>query len=399
MTRSDLYMAILPKLVAYLFTSSIISEDERDEVKADIILDKYDEACSKLMTLPAAEKFKKVVKGIKDGIGDNNDIENPLPVRHHTASNDDKDRLMEFCYKSTPLAVLPVKTIISEIDNASSADIESICGKIIDLIWLAYKNDDNELKYLWECCQGQHESDYFLLTTEADTPDGNWRLYSYGYYCFVNSSRLRMPTELEYDENKEFVASIAYDSDNKYEQYFDVYNVMSESKYSKDVLTRYLRMYQILEYLGFRKTLADMTKGNIRENGFVRNVISRTSKSRNDELEELKKGLSTSFPLATIISATDFTVAQNDFIRDKLMVKNTNHDDAKIWEVVYKLRNCIVHNKESELHFTYANTSVYNEGIGLMKKLIEKLEPAIVAVINDHGNTNFDFPDKTITLY
>ena len=33
------------------------------------------------------------------------------------------------------------------------------------------------------------------------------------------------------------------------------------------------------------------------------------------------------------------------------------------------------------------------------EKLIEKLEPAIVAVINDHGNTNFDFPDKTITLY
>lgn len=60
----------------------------------------------------------------------------------------------------------------------------------------------------------------------------------------------------------------------------------------------------------------------------------------------------------------------------RLMIKNTNHDNPKLWEVVYQLRNSIVHNKESELHFMYANTSVYEPGIALMKLLIEKVEPS-----------------------
>ena len=64
-------------------------------------------------------------------------------------------------------------------------------------------------------------------------------------------------------------------------------------------------------------------------------------------------------------------------------------DDGHLWEVIYKLSNCIVHNKESELHFTYANTDVYADGIDLMKKIVEKMEPEIVKVINDPAITDF----------
>ncbi len=81
------------------------------------------------------------------------------------------------------------------------------------------------------------------------------------------------------------------------------------------------------------------------------------------------------------------------------MIKNQNHDNAKLWEVVYKLRNCIVHNKESELHFTYANTSVYTHGIALMILLIQKIEPAIIGVINDPGVTKLEFDKQVVEVY
>ena len=175
---------------------------------------------------------------------------------------------------------------------------------------------------------------------------------------------------------------------------------MSESKYSDDVLSRYLRMYQMLEYMAFRRALADMTKGNIKENGFVRNVINKASKGSNSELEELKKGMNGILPdLSSIIDPTDITADIDAFIKDRLMIKNGNHDNARLWQVVYQLRNSIVHNKESELHFMYANTNVYKPGINLMKLLIEKLEPAIVDAINDSTKTLLEFSEQKIRVY
>lgn len=374
---------------------NIITEEEKNNVEDFFDLTQYDMGCNELMSIQKTSDFNKILTHILDNIEDDNEIENILSVRHCTVCSEDKSRLMPFCYKSTDFAVMPVK-IITEQGNAE--DVDSDCLKILDLIWYTYSSNSEDLKYVWECCQGEHKNDYFLLTQESNT-DNDWRLYSYGYYCFVNKSKFQMPDILKYEENKEFVADIQYDADNKYEQYFDVYNIMSESKYSRDILTRYLRMYQILEYLGYRKALADMTKGNIKENGFVRNVINKANRGSSGELSELKNGLSSAFPLNGIIAESDITQSQNDFIKNKLMIKNGNHDDAKLWEIIYKLRNCIVHNKESELHFTYTNTINYSDGIDLMKILIEKIEPQIIEVINNHDNNIFEFDDKTVRLY
>ena len=167
-----------------------------------------------------------------------------------------------------------------------------------------------------------------------------------------------------------------------------------------DVLARYLRMYQILEYFGFRRILADMTKGNIRENGFVRNVINKASGRSTNELEEIKKGLSGVLPdLSTVIAPGDISAPQNAFIPNKLLISSTTHDNARMWSIVYKLRNCIVHNKESDLHFTYSNIEVYQDGISLMKMLIEKLEPEIVKVINDPAITGLEFSEQKVQVY
>lgn len=97
-------------------------------------------------------------------------------------------------------------------------------------------------------------------------------------------------------------------------------------------------------------------------------AVNKASKGSNSELEELKKGMHGILPdLSSIIDPTDITADIDAFIKDRLMIKNGNHDNARLWQVVYQLRNSIVHNKESELHFMYANTNVYEPGINLMK--------------------------------
>lgn len=400
MTKNDLYVEILQKLVDYLKLENIITAAERTEIYDYINLTQYDIAASKIDGLPSASQFHKIARHILSSLDDTTEISNTMPVRHHQASIDNKDRLMAFCYKCSTLAVMPIQNIKFEIANTTSQIISSTCGNILDLILLYYKDSETDLKYVWECCLGQHENDYFLITTEPDSSENNWRLYSYAYFCFVNEHRFERPALLNFNKETQFSSHIPYDPNNKYEQYFDAYNVMSESKYSDDVLSRYLRMYQMLEYMAFRRALADMTKGNIKENGFVRNVINKASKGSNSELEELKKGMNGILPdLSSIIDPTDITADIDAFIKDRLMIKNGNHDNARLWQVVYQLRNSIVHNKESELHFMYANTNVYKPGINLMKLLIEKLEPAIVDAINDSTKTLLEFSEQKIRVY
>lgn len=399
MTRSELYNDILPKLVDYLFSLGTITEAEKDTINEYRTTNGFEEACDELMGIPAASNFKKIVKAMHDLTGED-EIKYPLPVRHYTVEEQNKERLVAFSYKTSDIAVMPVVTIKKEVEKTTVPSIDSTCFKIIELICLHYKDNTAQLSYLWECINGQHNDDYFLLTTEPETPAKNWQIYSYGYLCFVNTTRFEMPVELEFDSTRKFKDTIAYNAATNYEQYFDAYNVMSESKYAGDVLMRYLRMYQLLEYMAYRRALADLTKGNIKENGFVRNVISKASKGSTQEFDELKKGLKDVLPdISTLITPAEIDTDKADFIKNRLMIKNTNHDNAKFWEVIYQLRNSIVHNKESELHFMYANTKVYQHGIALMKLLIKKIEPAIVDVINDPANNYLEFTEQKVQVY
>ena len=406
MTRSDLYKGILPKLVDHLFAAGFITAAEKDNIDDEISLTHYEDASSQLMSLSTIGAFKKIVKYIHDGLSDNSEILDVLPVRHKTAAEDNKGRLKPFCYKKADLAIMPVVMIHKDAKDIGVTDLDSRCGKIIDLIWLEYKNSVAELNFFWECFSGHHKDDFYLLTSEPASDEGDWRLYSYGYLCFVNDYGFERPSELYYDRSNSFITTISYNSGNKYEQYFDAYNVMSESKFADDVLYRYLRMYQILEYFGYRRTLAEMTKGNIKENGFVRQLISKVSGHSTTESVEIKNGISDMMPPLAgdarhpgIFTAADITVQMEDFIKNKLLITNYSYNDARLWDVIYKLRNCIVHNKESDLHFTYSNTDVYMQGIKLMKLFIQKLEPEIVKIINSPSITGLEFASQKVQVY
>ena len=67
--------------------------------------------------------------------------------------------------------------------------------------------------------------------------------------------------------------------------------------------------------------------------------------------------------------------------------------------MVTNLRNSIVHNKSTELHFSYGNFDEYKDVIGLINLLIEKLESKIIDIINDPSNNILEYDGKKMDLY
>lgn len=404
MTKNELYKDILQKLIEYLKNKNYITEIQDSELQDDLDYENYEEVCVKLLSYSNINNFTNTIKYIKNGLDDTDDLTVTLPLRHVGVKEINKSRYTNFFYSSTNLIVITSLTI-SELIRQSLEEVNGAYA-ILEKLWLTYKDNAAELNYLWEIYEGQHSNEYYLFTNEADDETTNWRLYSYAYFCFVNENKFKKPAILNFHADTKFITSIPYNQTNKYEQYFDAYNVMSESKFADDVLLRYLRMYQILEYFAYRRVLADMTKGNVRENGFVRNIVNKVSGRSSNEFNELKSNLKVLFPSLTgvgghsgIFAATDITNDMKSFIKDKLLLSNFGFTDDSMWQVIYKLRNCIVHNKESELHFTYSNTNIYEPGINLMKVIIQKMEPQIVKLINDPNITGLEFEKQEVQVY
>lgn len=407
MTKSDLYKEIIQQLADRLVSIGVISVAEKSNVQGNIDLTKYDEACDKLLSCAGIGVFRKIVKYLKDGLTDNDILFVTLPLRHRIVGIDNQKRLADFTRRSTDLTVITAKAIRGLVTHPDETAYDSNRFSVLEMIWLLVKDNQIEMTHLWEMCQGQHQDEYYLFTSQPDDADGDWRLYAYAYFCYVNEGHFERPAVLNFTASTQFEPSgITFQATNKYEQYFDAYNVMSESKFADDVLIRYLRMFQILEYFGYRRALANMTKGNIKENGFVRNVISIANGSSKNESVEIKNGINGLLPPLSagggthpVFDSADFTPQRISFIRDKLLIDNFNYNDGRIWDVIYKLRNCIVHNKEADLHFTYANTEAYNDGIDLMKLFIRKLEPEIVKIINDPSITGLEFNRQYEPMY
>jgi hypothetical protein len=407
MTKSDLYLELLPKLAAYLNGAGRMTAAELTDFNEDMSFNKYPQACDKLLNLANIGPYRKVAQYLKDGLADTSDLTVALPLRKREVSIDEnKKRLADISYYNNHRAVITAKAISAMMTQPDDADYDSRRFHVIEMIWLKQKDTVADLQHLWETMDGQHQVEYYIFTNDADDAETDWRQYAYCYLCYVNERSFKRPSVLSYTASLPYATSITYEAGNKYEQYFDAYNVMNESKYADDILLRYLRMYQVLEYFGYRRILADVTKGNIRENGFVRNVISKTNGRTNNESNEIKKGISDLLPnLATsgatagVFDSADITPAMVTFIKDKLLLPKYQFDDGHLWDVIYKLRNCIVHNKESELHFTYANTDVYADGIDLMRKIVEKMEPEIVKVINDPAITGLEFSKQFEAMF
>ena len=98
------------------------------------------------------------------------------------------------------------------------------------------------------------------------------------------------------------------------------------------------------------------------------------------------------------ITAADIQPFAN-VLKYEYSISGGGHGNKKIGKIIYNIRNSIVHNKATELHFAYGNVSDYSILVPLIKLLINRIEPMIVELINDPARQSLDYSNKEMPLY
>lgn len=253
----------------------------------------------------------------------------------------------------------------------------------------------------WESLRTRnHKYRQWIAIKDIDEPlegDKPWRVYSYAYLQWVNTNRFDIPKDLVYEPQKLF-RTYQYKDNVLYEHFLDVYDVLNEVKHSKDVLTTYLKVYQVIEQMAYRMKLNSVIESAADSKcSFVRELEALTDGFKSSERDTVVSCIMELFP--TLADSLNAEIGNDKILNAncrKFLGKRYNVavDDKGKYTInsaaslVYSIRNSIVHNKETEYHLMYNNVNDYKDIIELIKLLIAKLMEGIMRNIEMPFGTN-----------
>lgn len=372
--------------------ADLISEDEYDDAEDDI--NSY--TFSSIDTSKLTGCYQTFAASIKDWDGANDDVitsSTHIYLANVSANNVSYFKQL-FCQTSAgSFAVVTTKQLF---DNVANSEADKFLKKA-ELIWSIIYQDNAQKVRFWDLCTNNNDNGYYILTDEIlNNEDEYWNAYSFGYLLYVNEHGFEKDVSIDFTPSTQYSTTLSFQKANKYYQYYELYNLISESHYCNDILRRYLVMYQIIENMCYRRHLAKISEGNKR--AFVRKSIALANKGFDRETEEIINGFAELFPNAylaiTAVEIQPFATA----LTDNYGISG-NHNNKKIGKIIYNIRNSIVHNKATELHFAYGNVSDYSILVPLIKLLINRIEPMVIDIINDPTKNSLDYSTKEMYLY
>lgn len=392
MNRIDIYKEILLDIYKKAKDADLISEDEYDDAEDDI--NSY--TFSSIDTSKLTGCYQTFAASIKDWDGANDDVitsSTHIYLANVSANNVSYFKQL-FCQTSAgSFAVVTTKQLF---DNVANSEADKFLKKA-ELIWSIIYQDNAQKVRFWDLCTNNNDNGYYILTDEIlNNEDEYWNAYSFGYLLYVNEHGFEKDVSIDFTPSTQYSTTLSFQKANKYYQYYELYNLISESHYCNDILRRYLVMYQIIENMCYRRHLAKISEGNKR--AFVRKSIALANKGFDRETEEIINGFAELFPNAylaiTAVEIQPFATA----LTDNYGISG-NHNNKKIGKIIYNIRNSIVHNKATELHFAYGNVSDYSILVPLIKLLINRIEPMVIDIINDPTKNSLDYSTKEMYLY
>lgn len=393
MKRSEIYKAILEDAFKRMHDEKLIDDDAYDDAIDYISSGEFGNIeCESLHA-----NYKPIVKAIIGWDGSNDkEINVGDKVYYEIAAGEQLDYYREISVysESSKYALISVANLY---DDVQANKVNSFLLNV-EFIWSAISGDNDAMKEFWDRCSEKQENSFYIITDEnLSSNEEIWNAYSYGYMLYANSREYERDSQLNYHKENKFAGTIPYIKENMYCQYYELFDLISESHYCDDVLRRYLNMYQIIENMCYRRHLAKISRGSKR--GFVRHSIAIASRANKNETDEIVKGIMELFPgIKDVIAVSDIR-PYDPFLEREYGIANGGHGDKKVVKIIYNLRNSIVHNKSTELHFSYGNFEEYKDVIELIYLLIEKLEPKIINIINDPNNTILEYDGKKMDLY
>ncbi len=390
MTRSDIYSSLAKDIAKRLKDSGIITDnDEYDDI--------IDNATRKNLTgifdnIANKDIFASVADGIStwDGTEDNVETGSNFYIIDVKQPNEQYFKNIGV-YEDNAKFVCVAADKLNEFQNNLGAE----GMRLVERIWTAIHTDTTKKNDFWNLFSNGGANKYIVITNATPTnEEEEWRLYCFGYLLYCNSNKIILHPDLAFDEETEFSSSISLNIGVKYEQYFEVYDLINESHSCNDILSRYLNMYHIIENMCYRRHLAKISRGDLKRNAYVRKALRHFGRGSKAESDEIPEGIVKLFPrIDTLITGIDFTVDIRKFINEEYNIPlSTPPNPKQIAQVIYQLRNSIAHNKATELHFGYANHNEYSVVIPLIKRIIEKMEPAIINLIENNPTPGSDHP-------
>ena len=393
MNRKDIYKEILLDIYKKAKDADLISEDEYDDAEDDI--NSY--TFSSIDTSKLTGCYQTFAASIKDWDGANDDVITSSTHIYLANVADDNICYFKQLFCQTSGGGFAVVTTKQLFDNVANSETDKFLKKA-ELIWpIIYQNND-QIAQFWAMCESNNDNGYYILTDETlNNEDEYWNAYSFGYLLYVNEHGFDKDVRIDFTPSTQYSTTLSFQKANKYYQYYELYNLISESHYCNDILRRYLVMYQIIENICYRRHLAKISQGDMR--GFVRKSIALANKGFDKEAEEIIKGFAELFPNADVaITAADIQPFAN-VLKYEYSISGGGHGNKKIGKIIYNIRNSIVHNKATELHFAYGNVSDYSNLVPLIRLLIEKIEPMIVELVNNPTKQSLEYAIKKIPLY
>jgi hypothetical protein len=204
-----------------------------------------------------------------------------------------------------------------------------------------------------------------------------------------------------------------------YQQFNETFVIVSEMIYHKDVLTKYLSVYHVIENYVYRSPIVDLHNSTNGQMFSIRNFKSLYEKTKNNEQESISSFMKkiwhrkiNGIEFNKIIKDNfDSFLNSNEFIKsdyDNFMsnfnwpdkaskIKNDPQSCGLYSKLFYSLRNSIVHNKETEFHLSHFNIT-NSSGFFIDKVFIEPLRDVILELIYDTGSDVW-YKRDSLSLY
>ena len=229
-----------------------------------------------------------------------------------------------------------------------------------------------------------------LTKTEANNFEN---LYAFALASSMNNKdSIEIPQELVFSwGTNPILASFDYNKNIVYKEFYDIYDVFNDWLHATDILTAFIKMYQIAEYMIYRSQMVEIvTRANIKQS-FLRetkNLSAKYVKSERDTIIANFSKLFNSFSLNPSEVTASWSFVDQYFGEANGgghyldTTKPQNNIDKGVARFIYDTRCAIVHNKESEFHIQYNNYEDYKDIVPLMRSINDIMAKKILEIIN-----------------
>ena len=354
-------------------------------------------ALSKLLTTGTLySEIKPLLLTIQENIDNSNiniddDVYNRGKIKMFEKHSDKRySRCLN--YFDNSLRIIETSTLYKNSNETYSLE----CLLFIESIVV---DKNRQKKLLKELIRKEQENTYIievdksglgLTKTEANNFEN---LYAFALASSMNTKdSIEIPQQLVFSwGTNPILASFNYNKNIVYKEFYDIYDVFNDWLHATDILTAFIKMYQIAEYMIYRSQMVEIVnRANIKQS-FLRetkNLSAKYVKSERDTIIAYFSKLFNSFSLNPGEVTASWSFVDQYFGEANGgghyldTTKPQNNIDKGVARFIYDTRCAIVHNKESEFHIQYNNYEDYKDIVPLMRSINDIMAKKILEIIN-----------------